>query len=355
MKQKRLKRSLGTLAFAAILASGTALYGQQTFGTTVYFDYTSYLSSNGPKTAAPAGDTSFKNNFFTFRRAYFTYENKINDNLKFRFRYDADYVTAVDSSGKKDDKLRPFLKHLYLEYSNLIPNSKIKVGMTEALTFNLTEERWGYRSVAKTLLDGYKDVTGKDIRATSADLGASLTGSLNKYLRYGFMISNGSAYSHPENNKFKKYMVQAQVVPAAGLSVVGYYDYEKQTSDAKAVTYKIDGYIEKIKNMTIGAEYFIYRNDLNKTATFERYDMSGLSVFGRYTFVLDKFAAFARYDRYEPNNKTSKDETNLVIAGLDWTLFEKSVKIQPNINYYTYSDSAKKDDVIFNLTFFMSF
>ena len=35
--------------------------------------------------------------------------------------------------------------------------------MIETLTFKPAEERWGYRSVAKTLLDGYKDVTKKDI------------------------------------------------------------------------------------------------------------------------------------------------------------------------------------------------
>jgi hypothetical protein len=354
MNRKRLRRGLGQLACALVLVSGTALYGQQTFKTTIYFDYTSYLTSKGPRTN-PGGDPSFKNNFFTFRRAYFNYENKISDNLKFRFRYDADNVTAVDASGKKDDKLRPFLKHLFLEYSNLIPDSKIKIGLTETLTFNRAEECWGYRSVAKTLMDGYKDVTGKDVKATSADLGASLTGSLSKYLQYGFMISNGSAYSHPENNKFKKLMFQAQVVPVAGFTVVGYCDYEKQTADAKAVTYKVDAYIQKFQNLSIGAEWFIYKNGLNMTASLERYDMSGYSIFGRYNFVQDKFAGFARYDRYEPNNKTSQDETHLVIAGLDWAPFDKSIKIQPNVNVYSYADPAKKNDVIFNLTFFMSF
>ncbi|MCK7484035.1 MAG: hypothetical protein M0C28_48955 [Candidatus Moduliflexus flocculans] len=35
--------------------------------------------------------------------------------------------------------------------------------MIETLTFKPAEERWGYRSVAKTLLDGYRDITKKDI------------------------------------------------------------------------------------------------------------------------------------------------------------------------------------------------
>src|SRR4030043_1801076 len=104
------------------LRSTSNVSAQQTFNTTIYFDYTNYLSKGGPVTSAA------KNNFFAFRRAYFTYENKINDNLKFRFRYDADStanLTSVDltkGSTKKDDNLRPFIKHLSLEYSNLLPN-----------------------------------------------------------------------------------------------------------------------------------------------------------------------------------------------------------------------------------------
>ena len=49
------------------------------------------------------------NNFFVFRRAYFTYENKINDNLKFRFRIDADNtanVTGVTLTGRPCRELR---------------------------------------------------------------------------------------------------------------------------------------------------------------------------------------------------------------------------------------------------------
>ena len=32
--------------------------------------------------------------------------------------------------------------------------------MIDTLSFKLAEDRWGYRSVAKTLVDGYKDITG---------------------------------------------------------------------------------------------------------------------------------------------------------------------------------------------------
>jgi hypothetical protein len=352
MKNKILRIAL---ALGFIILGQAALLAQQIFTTTIYLDYTCFLTNKGPITAPPPGNPNFMNNFFTFRRAYFRYENKISDNLKFRLTYDAEYVKAVDASGKKDDKLRPFIKHLNFEWSNLIPNSSIKVGMTDTLTFKLAEDRWGYRSVVKTLTDGYKDVTGADIDASSSDLGATITGSISKGIRYGFMVANGAGYAHPEGDRYKKLAAQLQLIPIAGFSVVGYIDYEKQDSSNKAFTYKADSYLEIVRNLVIGAEYFVYDNDKNLTADLRHYDISGLSLFGRYTFKLDVFSIFARFDRYEPNSKNANDQTSLVIAGFDWAPLHKSLRIQPNIWFYTYADPTKKDDAIFNLTFFLSF
>lgn len=196
------------LIFGLVLLSAGMMSAQQTFNTTIYFDYTNYLSKGGPVTSAA------KNNFFAFRRAYFTYENKINDNLKFRFRYDADNT---------------------------------------------------------------------------------------------------------------------------------------------AMTYKLDGYFEMIRNLIIGAEYFLYKNDKYLTNDEVRYDVSGLSLFGRCFLKADVISLFARFDRYEPNSKTSDDEMSLVIAGLDWAPVHKSMRLQPNVWIRSYPDSEKKNDVVFNFTFFLSF
>jgi len=343
------------LVFAWLMQlMATEAKAQQKISTTIYFDYTYYLSNQGPITNSQ-GDPNFKNNFFTFRRAYFRYDNKINDHLSFRLTFDGDYVKSVDAQGKKDDKFRPFLKHLYFQLTDIIPASELKAGMIDTITFKLAEDRWGYRSVAKELLDNFKDVTGKDIDAYSADAGISLTGKIIRQLRYGLMLANGAGYAHPEGDKYKKLMGQIQVIPLAGISIVGYTDYEKQGPGAKALTYKADFYLEAIKNLILGAEYFVYRNDLNITSTGQRFDRSGYSIFGRYVLLPDKLNAFARLDRYEPNSLSPQDETYLTIAGLDWALLTSNLKLQPNIWFYHYTDPNKKNDVVFNLTFFMSF
>jgi len=382
-KKHNLIRALvfGALALtAAGLMAQTASTPTQTFNAAVYLDYRYYLSNAGPVTLKPTDPTTaYLSNQFVFRRAYFTYENKISDNLKFRFRLDADNtanVTGVSVSGttvttKTDDKLRPFIKHLYFEWSNfLVKDLTLRVGMIETLTFKLSEERWGYRSVAKTIVDGYKDITGTDIKSTSADIGVSLGTSLSKYVRLNGMVSNGAAYSHAENDQYKKFSANVQIIPVAGFSVVGYADYERllpktaypaETKPA-AATYKVDALFDKVKSLTLGGEWFVYKNDLYQTASYVKYDASGWSIFGRYTLVQDKLNAFARYDSYVPNSENRAKDMSLAIFGLDWAPIHSSLRIQPNIWVYSYDDgtqykptAASNSDIAFNLTFFLSF
>jgi len=372
---------VGILPLASLMAQ-TTTPPPQTFSATIYLDYRYFLSDAGPSTLKPASTTTaYLNNQFIFRRAYFTYENKINDNLKFRFRIDADNtanVTGVTLTGSpvsgvslsKDDKLRPFLKHIYLEYANfLIPKMVLNVGMIETLTFKPAEERWGLRSVAKTLVDGYQDITKQSIAATSADIGATLKYSIAKYFRLAAGIYNGTAYSHAENDGFKEVELQAQITPVAGLSFVGYYDYERKAPVASlpaelkpaAATYKVDAFFEMVKNLVIGGEWFTFKADLNQTAG-EKYARGGWSAFGRYVVKADKLSLFARYDSYTPNSLDRDLDMSLVIAGFDWAPYHASWRLQPNIWFTNYTNgvrynanATKNSDVVFNLTFFLSF
>jgi hypothetical protein len=383
-QQLTLALIFGTLVLPlASLLAQTTPPPPQTFSATIYLDYRYYLTNAGPITLKPTDPTkAYLSNQFVFRRAYFTYENKISDDLKFRFRLDADNtanVTGVTLTGSpatgvstgKDDKLRPFVKHIYLEYSNfLVDKLVLNVGMIETLTFKPAEERWAYRSVAKTLVDGYKDITKKEIRATSADIGVSLKYPVAKYFRLAAMISNGAAYSHAENDQFKKLMLQAQFVPVAGFSVVGYYEYERQLRLASIPAetrpagrmFKVDAFFEMVKNLILGGEWFQYKNDLYQTGG-TKYNVAGWSAFGRYILSPDKLSLFARYDSYMPNSldRANQDMT-LAIVGLDWAPYHASWKLQPNVwftnyrnpNYYS-TAATSKNDVSFNLTLFMSF
>ena len=373
---------LSAVLFVGLLALPAAsLLAQQTFITTIYLDYRYFLSSEGPVTLKPASDTeAYLNNQFVFRRAYFTYENKIDDNLKFRFRFDADNTPNVTSVGltgspvsgaslKKDDKLRPFIKHLYLQYDHfLVPRMTLDVGMIETLTFKPAEERWGLRSVAKTLVDGYKDITGRDIHASSADIGVSLKYSFAKSFRLAAGYYNGAGYGHAENDQYKEIELQAQITPVPGFSVVGYYDYERLLPVAslpaetkpRGATYKVDAFFERIKNLVLAGEWIVYQNDLFQTDG-EKYDVGGWSVFGRYA-VRSNLSLFGRYDSLDPNSLDHDFDMTLVIAGFEWSPYHSSWKLQPNVWFTSYANgvrynanATKNSDVVFNLTFFLSF
>jgi hypothetical protein len=241
--------------------------------------------------------------------------------------------------------------------------------MIETLTFKPAEERWGLRSVAKTLMDGYKDITKKEIYASSADIGATLKYSFAKYFRVAAGYYNGSHYSHAENDQYKEVELQAQITPVAGFSVVGYMDIERKLPVAslpaetkpKGLTTKVDAFFERIKNLVIGGEWFTYRNDLYQTAG-EKYDVGGWSAFGRYAIRPDKLSVFARYDSYRPNSLDREQDMSLVIAGVDWAPYHASWRLQPNVWFYNYrnglrynANATKNTDVVFNMTFFLSF
>ena len=359
-----LRKTTGAVLAALALAMlPPAAVAQQKLTATVYFDYAFNLNTDGAVTGTQASQDL--NNQFRFRRAYFRYDNKVTDTLSFRLTYDADNtanITGVTAdflkpslTTKKDDKLRPYIKHLYLDYTGLLPNSSLRLGMVNTVTFQVAEDKWGYRSVAKTLVDGYKDLTGVDIRASSADLGLNFTGTAVKELRYGFMLINGEGYSHPEYNRFKKVGGYLHLIPVAGVSLVGYADYEDLAGSAKAVTTKADVFVDLIPNLTLAMEYVSYDNETFKNADQSRYTSGGFSVFGVYKLIVDKLNAFARYDGYQPNSTNSQLNKGLIIVGLDWAPVHAAWKIQPNVWIVSYSDSAKKSDVTAQVTFFLSF
>jgi len=343
-----LKKKLVWAGALLALAAATG-FAQQTFQTTIYFDYSHFITTDGYLTS------NTLTNKFHFRRAYFNYENKISDNLKFRFRYDADNtanLTSVDfvkQTVKKDDKLRPYVKHIFLEYGINWLQSKFNVGMIETMAFKLSEDRWGLRSVAKTFADGYKDITGEEIDMTSADMGITWKGVVSKELRFGLGVHNGSHYSHAENDQYKKFSGYIQLVPVNGISLVGYADMERQAEGKDAVTYKVDALINLIPKANLVFEWLQYDSDL------KAYQSGGWSAYATYQITPNKFGIFFRYDSYQPNMSDSNKDQSLIIAGLDWYAWGTHCRIQPNVWITNYKNSAKKTDVSGVVTFFMTF
>ncbi len=312
------------------------LEGYKISGKT-YFDYAHDVSKDGPR-------TNGQDNGFILRRAYLTISKQINDDFSVRFRTDADR--------KVDDKLRPFVKHLYLKWENLLPSSSLYVGISGTPTCGVAEKVWGYRGIGKTVLDNFKGVTGTSASASSADVGLALKGSLlDNKVSYHAMLANGSHYSHPENDKYKKAYLSVST-NMDGFIVEGYVDHETKSSDNSNFTYKgFAGY--EADGFAIGADYYMMTQGGAKDSLGNDLSLNALSVFGRYN-VSDNATVILRYDLYDTDIDTDNTETGLVIVAFDFRP-AKMISIIPNIFYYTNSGVNDNADIVGNLTFVWAF
>ncbi|MCK7484036.1 MAG: hypothetical protein M0C28_48960 [Candidatus Moduliflexus flocculans] len=126
--------------------------------------------------------------------------------------------------------------------------------------------------------------------------------------------------------------------------------------------YKVDAFFEMVKNLTLGAEWFVFKNDLYQTAG-EKYDVGGWSVFGRYTIKPDKLAALRPLrrlhaeqprpgPRHEPGHRRASTGPPSTRAGRS---SRTSGSIATRTAPATMPAPTKDSDVVFNLTFFLSF
>ena len=151
----------------------------------VFFDYAYLLSQDSPMVEARGKGW----NVFRFRRAYFTLDHRISKNFKVRFRTDADR--------EADDKARVYIKNLYLEWAQLIPQAFFHIGMLSSPGKILSESVWGYRGIEKTLIHAFKEQTGQSVDFFPADLGLGLMGRIGEFVSYHAAVVNGSGFSHP--------------------------------------------------------------------------------------------------------------------------------------------------------------
>jgi hypothetical protein len=221
--------------------------------------------------------------------------------------------------------------------------------MSGTPTWSVAEDIWGYRGLAKTVWDNFKDVTAMDNAASSAAVGLALKGGIGENISYHSMLSNGPGYGKPEDNAYKK-LYTSVAAKIADFIIEGYVDHEAQNADNDNLTLKgFAGF--SIDGMAFGAEYY-WMNSGGAAADGSDLKMSAISVFGRYK-IMENSTLVLRYDMYEPDAHTDDNETGLLIAAYDYKP-GKGVSVIPNINYYINSGGAEAD-IIGYLTFLWAF
>lgn len=324
-------------------------------------------------------------NAFSIRRIYFTFENKFTDAIKVRFRLESTHEEYGSTS-----KINPFVKHAYLEWTNLIPQHKLYLGIAETNGFKNAENYWRYRSIEKTIMDLNKI-------SSSADMGIALKGDLfGNTAHHWLTVFNGTGYGSSEVDRYKKIGYAFWLTPVDGLMIEGYADYEKQDpnepqtatvfEDAKDYIgslgyYTIKGFLGyEHPRFTIGAEAFIRTNKesgikdvtiVNDAITdYSKADVNrfGFSIFGSFITPLSKLKAFTRYDYYDPNQEDEvvtefsdgqltdgmDDENHLIMAGLDY-IPQGNVHIMPNVILKSYTKNGKDSDITGRITLFFKF
>jgi hypothetical protein len=365
-------------ALTNALLWGTVAQGQTTtvINGVVFADYYYNFSSHS--------NAEKDQNAFSLRRVYLTIENSITQDIKLRFRLESAHGDYGSTS-----KINPFVKHAYIEWSKLIPNHKLYIGIAETNTFKNSETYWGYRSIEKTIMDLNKI-------SSSADMGIALKGDLGSVVHHWLTLFNGTGYGSSEVDRYKKIGYALWLTPVKGLMIEGYADYENQNpndaqtasvfKDAKdfsgSASYNtIKGFIGyDHPRFTIGAEAFVRTNresglkdvvvengsiTSSKVSDVKRF---GYSLFGSVITPIPKMKAFLRYDFFDPNTedgvvtsfsdgKTTNgtdDESTLIIAGLDYNP-AGNVHIMPNILVKNYSKSGKDADITGRITLYCIF
>lgn len=281
-----------------------------------YFEYLNPDNSTGDVTQ------------FRFTRYYFTYDYNISDKIKIRYRLDADR--------KADDKMRPFMKHAYISWAELIPDAKLYIGMQ--MTPNWTsysEKYWGYRSVEKTI----QDLSGV---GSSADLGVGLVGDFSNSVGYHLIYANGAGYSKPEKDNFKKTSGLIWFKPRSKFIGTLYLDYEPTGDQYSNSTITLFGGYDS-DQFRVGIEYFMHKEggaiDLKK---------NGISLFA--TLKMAAGNAFARYDISDPDTDTKGNGEDYIIIGYDYAP-EKKFHILPNARIRKVGDRDWEKSIHVNFEF----
>lgn len=274
-----------------------------------------------------------KRNAFRFRRLYFTYQKDIATDFAIRFR-----LEAKDAGFAQGAKMEPFVKHGYLQWKEGIGDADIYLGLSGTPTWAVAEKVWGYRSIAKTVLDWNKI-------GSSADLGAALKGTAGQ-LNYHLMVGNGPGQK-PEDDHGKKFYGSLSFKAADRLILEGYADFNARPAGRNERTFK--GFVgwQGVKGK-VGLEVFSRTNE-QAGDNGEDQVIDGISAFGS----LPLSAALKGFGRVDAVSHDAEDDRDLLfIAGLDYAA-AKAVHLMPNV--IVESSTGRDANVQGRLTFFCKF
>ncbi|MBM3212995.1 hypothetical protein FJZ33_12295, partial [Candidatus Poribacteria bacterium] len=166
-------------------------------------------------------------NEFTVDRVYINTRSTLSDKVAIRFTTDVD-PKVVD---KAKQGYVILVKYAYADLTNIVPLTKLTLGLLGNSYVGLADGLWGNRIVSKSLLDQYKVMS-------SADIGLSATVTIPQ--GYGDIVLqalNGGGYKLLETNTNKALSARLYLTPLPqnptlkGLGIAGLVYIDKDDAD----------------------------------------------------------------------------------------------------------------------------
>lgn len=305
-------------------------------GGVLFIDFTHLDQTSFGKDTAAAGAG------LDVKRGYITVDHKFDDFWSANITTDFNYVSA-------DSETQLFVKKAWLQakWSNAFA---LRVGSDDQPWIGFVDGLSGLRYVENSLVD-------RSGFGNSADWGIHALGSANDgFWNYNVAIVNGGGYKNPTRSNSVDFEGRVGVQPLPGLMLaVGGYSGEvgkdvanlAATSNTRTFT-RFDALAAyNTSNLRLGIEYFSATNNKNNivytsaTGLPGKDSADGYSAWGWFSFAQD-WAAFARYDHYEPNqdtNSTLKDQ--YAYAGIEFVP-RKGIKVSGVFKHDTLKDSIAK-------------
>ncbi len=338
-----LNKSIITIAILFLVTFSSAQDSNGKFSGNMFGDYY-YVLQNHDQSL-----TDFHG--YQFRRIYFTYDYKINNDWSTRLRLEMSNEFGTDNA----IKMSPFVKDAYLKYKTGLQS--IILGISPTPTWKTVEKIWGYRSVEKSPLDLQK-------MGSSRDFGLAVHGYFNSSKTFGYsvMFSNGSS-NKQEIDKGKSGMASFRWKPNKELIIEVYGDYADKSGYKDWTT--LQGFVAYVsKDYRVGLQYANQTREISESES-NKFNIASLFFNGR---INNNFGYLLRADKmFEPNPKGndiayipfSEDAAStLFIAGLEWSP-TKGVSLIPNLEYVLYDKTETgvtiENDMYARLTFSWEF
>ncbi len=294
---------------------------------------------------------------FWFRRIYFTYNNKLSDTVKMRFRLE----TASPGQLGTSSLLIPFVKDAYISFR--LGQCDLVAGIQGPPSFEQLESVWGWRPLEKTPLDLQR-------WTSSRDFGVSFKGG--KRFVYHFMLANGSS-NKAEIDKGKK-IFGSLGYKSGGFFLEGMAQYDRD-ADAKyndTIAQLFGSYSGDWGRVGVQYSYRSYKADDKDALPYNIVSAFGVFSVGKTIELIARYD-WSFGDGYKENFSGSKidfipfaenHEFGFLIGAISWQVV-KNVWLMPNIKYTAYRENdllkdeegyAKpKNDLYGNVTLYFKF